>query len=148
MWGYTGEQTSGQNTPDSDPLLKRLTNSKKRDIFHTSGYAGVQSGDKIGAASAESFQRRVEIDRARNFVGRYKDSRVMRESVNALPRPESYEDKGWTNRTENEMPGRSEGTGAKTMQGRTARFEPGNLNGKMGGGSGQPPARRNPGISR
>ena len=137
-----------QNVPDSDPLLKRLMNSRKQDILHTSGYAGMQNGDRMGAASAESFHHRAEIDRARSFVGRYKDSRVMRESRNTLPKSESYGGEHWAARRDEGAFSRPDVVDAKARMERMERFEPGHLNGQVSGGSGQPPARRNPGISR
>ncbi len=36
-----------------NPFLKYVMKDKKEDVFHSSAYAKAQSGDSIGAASAQ-----------------------------------------------------------------------------------------------
>ena len=66
-------------------LNNKFINQPGRGVFHTSGYAKVAQGDSIGATSAESFDRRLRVDRNRRAVGRYGDSMIgrnyMREEV-------------------------------------------------------------------
>ena len=64
---------------------------KKEDVFHSSGYAKVQSGAAIGAASTESYEVRVNIDKNRQRVRRYNDSRLMTEARSQGPRAKVYE---------------------------------------------------------
>lgn len=75
---------------DKNPLLGYLMNPDKEDVLHTSGYVKGSNGGNIGSASAESFHQRIEVDENRNYVGQYKDSKVMRESRNTLPRSVEY----------------------------------------------------------
>ncbi len=59
-----------------NPLLKRIMKDKKGDIVHSSGYAKVQSGERIGSTSVEGFMKRQRIDANRNYVQSYRDSKV------------------------------------------------------------------------
>lgn len=65
---------------NSNPLLDRMMKNElkkgKADFLHSSAYARAQSGSAIGAASAEGFERRKEIERNRTAVRGYRDSMV------------------------------------------------------------------------
>lgn len=73
-----------------NPFLKYLIKDEKKDIFHSSAYAQAQSGDAMGAASTESFKVRVNINRNRQVVRGYRDSRVMTEANKNAPRAKVY----------------------------------------------------------
>ena len=73
-----------------NPFLKYLIKDEKKDIFHSSAYAQAQSGDAMGAASTESFKVRVNINRNRQVVRGYRDSRVMTEANKNAPRAKAY----------------------------------------------------------
>lgn len=62
-------------------LLTRhiFKHDKKEDMLHSSGYAQVQNGANVGAASAESFAARQAINENRRYVQGYKNSRIMNE---------------------------------------------------------------------
>ena len=143
------------------PLLDRLMNTSMGKVVHSSGYGTVQNPRGIGTASAQSFKERLVVDENREFVGRYKDARVMRESRNTLPQARCYQQEmsnddargtgrmitrgggsaksgiGGVSKTTDGLPNGA--TGRAQM---AARFEPM----KPMGGSMTPPARRNPGI--
>lgn len=67
-------------------LLRRLIRKNKSDVVHTSGFASVQSGGAVGAASVESFQKRREVDKNRTIVKGYGKSRIVLERQRNLPR--------------------------------------------------------------
>lgn len=50
--------------------------------FHSSGFAEVANGSKMGATSAESFNRRYQIDQNRKMVQKYRDSNLARTVIN------------------------------------------------------------------
>ncbi|MBQ6394262.1 hypothetical protein IJI55_03515 [Candidatus Saccharibacteria bacterium] len=61
-------------------LIKEATrDSGKGDFFHSSGYAKAQAGAHIGAASSQSFKQRQKM--AREFVGRYDDAQLNRDTL-------------------------------------------------------------------
>lgn len=148
------------------PLLDRLMNTSAGKVAHSTGYGVAQNPGRIGTASTQSFGERRAIDRQRNFVGRYKDARVMRESRNTLPQARAY---GGAELDVADGTGGADGAGVRTgsasaragarpgaggkAQGQqldsaaaraqmAARFEPAK---PMSGGP-TPPPRRNAGI--
>ena len=145
------------------PLLDRLMNTSVGKVVHSTGYGRVQNPGRIGTASTQSFKERLTVDRNREFVGRYKDARVMRESRNALPQAKSYEfnggdeagqakDAGGLNRGSGAVEAKANnGNNASARSGvaaaaeraqMAARFEPAK---PMNSGP-TPPPRINPGI--
>lgn len=50
--------------------------------FHSSGFAEVANGSQMGATSAESFDRRYQVDQNRKLVQKYRDSSLARTVVN------------------------------------------------------------------
>ena len=76
----------------SSGMIKRITNVNVANAAHSSGFAQVQNGNSIGAASAQSFSERREIDANRTMVQKYKQSQVA-QSVNRMPKAMSEEDK-------------------------------------------------------
>ncbi len=74
-----------------NPFLKYLIKDKKEDVFHTSGYAKAQNGDNIGAASAESYAVRVNINQNRKRIRNYSDSRLVAGARMNAPKAKVYE---------------------------------------------------------
>ena len=64
---------------------------KKEDVFHSSAYAKAQNGTALGAASTESYQVRVNIDKNRTKVRGYGDSEIMTGAHSNGPRVKTYE---------------------------------------------------------
>ena len=73
-----------------DSFVNFLIREKKRDIFHSSGYGKAQSGDKIGTTSSESFNERLKVDKNRQLIKRYNDSRVAAQRFNNSARAGRY----------------------------------------------------------
>lgn len=65
--------------PGSDKALLKyvMKNDKKQDIFHSSGYAKSQSGANFGAAGADSFEERKNIEEQRKFIRGYRNSKIV-----------------------------------------------------------------------
>ena len=74
-----------------DPLLKYvMKNDKKEDIFHTSAYGKAQSGSGIGAASVQSYNQRMAIQRNRQVVRGYEDAGIVNQARSKGPRAKTY----------------------------------------------------------
>ena len=81
----------------NNPFIKYVMKEKKEDIFHSSAYGKAQNGEAIGAASVEGFNERLKIDRNRQIVKGYNDSRVVNGAYANGPKPKKYvppEEKG------------------------------------------------------
>lgn len=65
-----------------NPLLKYLIKANKEDVFHSSAYSKVKSGDTIGSASSESFATRQAIEQNRQLVKKYHDSLIASNTYN------------------------------------------------------------------
>lgn len=57
-------------------IRKRFMTHNKDDFLHSNGYARVAGGGRIGSASTESFEKRLQIDNNRRIVGRYRSSTI------------------------------------------------------------------------
>ena len=56
--------------------------------FHSNGFARVASGDRIGTATATSFEQRRQIDGDRQVIGEYRHSAIGSSyNVTRLKRP-------------------------------------------------------------
>lgn len=65
-------------------------NAKKSTILHSSGYARVQSGNKIGvAAPGESFETRQKVEERRKYVQKYRNSRILQRTY-GIQRAKTY----------------------------------------------------------
>ncbi len=73
-----------------NPFLKYVMKDKKEDVFHSSAYAKAQSGDSIGAASAQGYQSRMVVDKNRTTVRGYGESGIMTGAKMNGPRPKTY----------------------------------------------------------
>ena len=73
-----------------NPFLKYVIKDNKEDFFHSSAYGKAQSGANMGAASTESYQVRVNIDRNRQNVKGYKDSELMTDIKDNTPKAKTY----------------------------------------------------------
>ena len=81
----------------NNPFIKYVMKEKKEDIFHSSAYGKAQNGEAIGAASVEGFDERLKIDRNRQIVKGYNDSRVVNGVYANGPKAKKYvplEEKG------------------------------------------------------
>lgn len=63
---------------------------QKEDIFHSSAYAKVQSGDTLGAASSQSYQVRVNINKNRQNIQGYGKSDLMMGARKQGPKAKPY----------------------------------------------------------
>lgn len=57
-------------------LNKRIISNNDDKPFHSSGYAKIASGNRIGSVSAVSFGQRQQIDNSRSTVDLYKRSTI------------------------------------------------------------------------
>lgn len=57
-------------------LFSRFSFNQKGDTFHSSGIAGGDEGG-MGAASAQSFEQRQQIEKNRQHIGAYQDANVL-----------------------------------------------------------------------
>jgi hypothetical protein len=61
-----------------NPVLKYvMRNEEKKDILHSSGYAKMQVGNNMGAASTETFAERQAIESRRKYVQGYRNALVV-----------------------------------------------------------------------
>lgn len=74
-----------------NPFLKRLMKDKKEDIFHSSAYGQAQNSSAMGVASSVSFNNRMRIDRNRQNVRGYGDSRIVSDARSNGPRPATFD---------------------------------------------------------
>lgn len=66
------------------------TNSDEKP-FHSSGYAQVSQGERIGSVSAETFSQRQATQKNRQLIGHYKDARISQNrSYDHSSRTSSY----------------------------------------------------------
>ncbi len=63
----------------------------KADYLHSSGYAQVQNGERIGTTSLQSFRERQALEGSRKFVRNYRSSKMGAQA-----------DGGWHARTSEE----------------------------------------------
>lgn len=73
-------------------LINRITKTTSSDVAHSSGYAQAQNSGNLGAASTQSFEERLDIERNRTTIQAYKQSQVAR-TVNVLPKALTEEEK-------------------------------------------------------
>ena len=59
-------------------LNKHIVKSDNDSPLHSSGYAQIASGDRIGSTSSMSFEQRLQIERNRQVVGGYNRSAIGR----------------------------------------------------------------------
>ena len=149
---------------EKNPLLKYLIKEKKEDVVHSTGYGVAQNEGGFGTASAKSFANRQDTEANRSMVGGYKDSKIARESRAEVPLASGYNAARETAQREairqrfgrdserkNPSSMRSGGMGKNDQS--SGGFRGSSLPGSVtqsGGheGMANPPARRNPGISR
>ena len=68
-------------------MNKYIVKTDDNQPFHTSGYAQTANGNRIGAVSTSSFERRQQIEKNRQRVGGYKMSTIgaVRGALKARP---------------------------------------------------------------
>lgn len=69
-----------------NPMLKYISKPKRAEVFHSSGYARVQSGENFGAVDQTSFEQRQKIERERGLVRKYGESRLMTGGMGSIRR--------------------------------------------------------------
>jgi len=74
----------------NNPFIKYLIKEEKKDVVHSSAYGKVQSGEAIGAASTQSFDERMKIEKNRQVIRGYNDSRVAEQRFNSGVRAKQY----------------------------------------------------------
>lgn len=62
----------------------------KGDFLHSSGYAKAQNGSSMGAASTQSFEDRMKMEKNRRKIRGYNDSRIMTQVGNCRPRAQVF----------------------------------------------------------
>jgi hypothetical protein len=73
-----------------NPFIKYVAKERKEDIFHSSEYGKAQSAGVIGTASTESFNERMKVEKNRQIVRGYNDSRVVTGAYTNGPRAKKY----------------------------------------------------------
>lgn len=73
-----------------NPFLKYIMKEKKENIFHSSAYGKAQSADVMGTASMQSFEERMKVDKNRQIVQSYNDSRIVSGSYLNGPKAKKY----------------------------------------------------------
>lgn len=73
-----------------NPFIKYLMREQKEDIFHSSAYGKAQNAGAIGAASTESFEERMKVERNRKIVQGYNDSRIVNGAYMNGPKAKKY----------------------------------------------------------
>lgn len=73
-----------------NPFLKYVMKDNKEDVFHSSAYAKAQSGDKIGVASSQGYQVRVNLAQSRTRVRGYDESEIITGAKKNAPRAKVY----------------------------------------------------------
>ena len=74
-----------------NPFLKRLMKAKTEDVVHSSAYAKAQNREGIGVASTQGFERRMAIDKNRTAVKGYRDSEVVNNPLEHVPKAKQYD---------------------------------------------------------
>ena len=162
----------------NDPLLGRLIKVKKEEAVHSSGYAQAGRGERIGSTSAESFAARQAMDQNRKVIQKYKESEVVSQAYNnSGDKAQTYEQK-MEMATEAALHAARGENGGSILDGAKRKFSNQHIpkierdapnhkgmsakevyaakreelsdkyGAPPGGQMAQPPARRNPGISR
>jgi hypothetical protein len=67
-------------------ISKFINNVSKENIFHSNDMAKIATGGTLGSGSAETFQRRSQINRSRQSVRRYGESMIGQGDMKALAR--------------------------------------------------------------
>lgn len=73
-----------------NPFIKYLIKEKKENIFHSSEYGKAQSASVMGTTSTQSFEERMKVDKNRQIVQSYNDSRIVSGSYLNGPKAKQY----------------------------------------------------------
>lgn len=73
-----------------NPFLKYMMKEKKENIFHSSAYGKAQNAEAIGTTSVESFEARMRMEKNRQIVHGYNDSRIANSMYSNGPRAKKY----------------------------------------------------------
>lgn len=73
-----------------NPFMKYIAKEKKENIFHSSAYGKAQSAGALGATSTESFEERMKVEKNRQIIQRYNDSRIVSGAYSNGPRAKKY----------------------------------------------------------
>lgn len=118
----------------SDLLSKFIIKKKTKDVIHSSAYAEVQNRGGMGVASTQSFSDRMRIEKNRNRIRGYNDSRVVSQArASSGIKAKTYE-----------APEKKDGfLDRKSQANMTSAAKANNTSGLS-----RPPVVRNPGISK
>lgn len=73
-----------------NPFMKYIAKEKKENIFHSSAYGKAQSAGALGTTSAESFEERMKVEKNRQIIQGYNDSRIVNGAYSYGPRAKKY----------------------------------------------------------
>ena len=73
-----------------NPFLKYLVKEQMPDVVHSSVYAKAQNENGIGAASTESYEVRVKIDKNRQKIRGYRDSGLINDAKMNTSKARAY----------------------------------------------------------
>ncbi len=62
-------------------LNKYIVKNDDTKPFHSSGFAKIASGDRLGSTASISFEQRQRIERDRRFVGSYQRSAIGQSKI-------------------------------------------------------------------
>ncbi|MBR0479895.1 hypothetical protein IJJ49_01325 [Candidatus Saccharibacteria bacterium] len=110
-------------------FLKYLAKEKKGEIFHSSAAGRAQNAEGIGTTSSSTFAERQAVEKNRQVIRGYNDSRVVSQAYSSAPRAKKYVPP--TERVMGEA-GAVKGTGATERASFSARQEKGGNYGNRG----------------
>ena len=73
-----------------NPFMKYIAREKKENIFHSSAYGKAQSAGALGTTSTESFEERMKVEKNRQIIQGYNDSRIVNGAYSNGPRAKKY----------------------------------------------------------
>lgn len=57
-------------------IIDHLAPDENKSEFHTSAFAKVATGDRVGSASPKTFSQLRQLDRNRRIIGNYRSSNI------------------------------------------------------------------------
>lgn len=57
-------------------INKHIIKVNDEEIFHSSGYAQVASGNNLGSTSSVTFNQRLQVEKNRSVIGSYRHSSI------------------------------------------------------------------------
>ena len=133
----------------SDLLSKFIMKKKTEDVIHSSIYGEAQSGDRIGATSSQGFNERMMIEKNRNRIRGFNDSRLVTQArVSSGTKAKVYEAPEKKDGFLDKKSQINSSTDIKHNGVATTTFSTSSVRNTSANGLSRPPAVRNPGISK